>query len=82
MNVYELINQLIYESLRKHGINLEMISAEKALVSDLRAESLDIIEMLLAFEDTFSIWIEEKDLSDIVTVGDIYNLVQSHLGAV
>ena len=77
MKINETVNQIIYESLKKNGITLDMISPEKSIIADLGADSLDIIEMMLAFEEKFNVSINEENINNIVTIGDIYKYVKN-----
>ncbi|HBV97291.1 MAG: hypothetical protein JL50_12865 [Peptococcaceae bacterium BICA1-7] len=79
MNTHELINQIIHDTVKKYGIALETITEEKSIISELQADSLDIIELMLAFEENFNISINEKDIGSIVTVGDIYSFIENGL---
>jgi len=78
MNIKDAINQIVYTSLKKYGITLDMITTEKLIIADLHADSLDIIEMMLAFEEKFDTLINEEDISKIFTVGDIYQYITAH----
>lgn len=72
-----MINQIVYDTVKKYGITLEMITEEKSIIIDLQVESLDMIELMLAFEESFNISIDEKEIGSIVTIGDIYKFVES-----
>jgi acyl carrier protein len=82
MNVKDIVNDVVHEVLKKHGIRKETITAEKLVIDDLQAESLDIIEMMLEFQDQFHVSISEEDISGIQTIGDIYEFISSRLAAV
>lgn len=78
MKIEKDVNEIVYEVLKKHGISMDMIRPEKSIMDDLKAESLDIIEMMLAFEDKFKININEEDISQVRSVGDIYKYVKNN----
>ena len=62
------------------GREVDEISAETAFVDDLGADSVDLVELSMALEDEFDLdEMEEEDLNSIVTVGDLYKYMQSHL---
>lgn len=48
-------------------------SMEASLTEDLQADSLDAVELNMAFEDKFGITIADEDLGTLKTVGDIFN---------
>ena len=47
--------------------------ADRQLTEDLQADSLDAVELNMAFEDKFGITIADEDLGTLKTVGDIFN---------
>ncbi|MGL4606744.1 MAG: acyl carrier protein [Eubacteriaceae bacterium] len=53
----------------------EDISLETSLIADLDADSLDIVELVMAFEDEFNVKIEDDELEKILTVDDIVNAI-------
>jgi len=48
----------------------EEIARESAFVDDLKADSLDVVELVMRFEDTFGVTIPDEDYEKIRTVGD------------
>lgn len=77
MKIEETITDIVHGVLKKHGISREMITPEKSILDDLKAESLDIIEMMLTFEETFDVSINDEDVAGIRTIGDIYTHVNN-----
>ncbi len=59
------------------GIDPTVLVPEASLVDDLDADSLDTIELIIAFEEAFSIEIPEADVERIRTVKDAIEYVQS-----
>ncbi len=55
----------------KLGKDVSTVKLESRLVEDLGADSLDIVEMMLAFEDEFGIALPDEMIPNIKTVGDI-----------
>ena len=51
------------------------ISSESSFVDDLKADSLDIVELVMALEDEFDIKIPDEDYDRIKTVGDIISYI-------
>lgn len=72
-DVGKRVKQIILEKLE---VKEEEIISEAKLVDDLGADSLDIVEMIMAFEEEFNIEIPDDDLEGIVTVGDVVNHIQ------
>ena len=81
MEIEKKVNQIIYDVLRKHGITMKMITPEKAIIDDLGAESLDVIEMLLAFEEIFDTSIDDDEAKKIHTVENIYSYIKERVMA-
>ena len=54
------------------------INLETSFKDDLGADSLDLFELVMAFEEAFEIEIPSEDLEEIKTVGDVVSYVESH----
>ena len=67
------IIELIADKLNVKKAN---ISTKTDLVEDLKADSLDIVELLMAFEDEFGISLPDEDVAKLKTVGDIVNYIK------
>ncbi len=51
------------------------------LVEDLGAESADVVNLVAAVEDKYDIVVEEEEIADLSTVGDVFELVRRRTGA-
>lgn len=60
------------------GAKEEDIKAESKFVDDLGADSLDLVELIMAFEDKFGIEISDEDAEKIVTVKDTLDYIDAH----
>ena len=67
MAVQDKITEIIVEQL---GVKEEEVSAESSFVDDLGADSLDTVELVMAFEEEFGIEIPDEDAEKISTVGE------------
>ena len=73
--VFEKLQQLLAEEF---SIEPEEITMETSFMEDLEADSLDLVEMMMALEDEFGIDpITEEEAATIKTVGDVVALVKS-----
>jgi len=54
------------------------VKAESKFVDDLGADSLDLVELIMAFEDKFGVEISDEDAEKIVTVKDALDYIDSH----
>ena len=74
--VFEKVKGLFVEEL---GIDADKVTMEAKLEEDLEIDSLGIVEVVMAFEDEFSIEIDDEELTDVGTVGQAVNLLHSKL---
>ena len=61
------------------NIDATTVTADKEIVKDLGADSLDIVEMLMSFEEEFGISVPDEETINIKTVGDIVDLIGKHI---
>jgi len=71
----EKVKQIIVEQL---GVDEAEVTGSASFQDDLGADSLDIVELVMAFEESFEIEIPDEDAEKIKTVGDAVAYVQSH----
>jgi acyl carrier protein len=62
------------------GVKDEDIKAESKFVDDLGADSLDLVELIMSFEDKFGIEINDEEAGKIFTVKDALDYINSHTG--
>lgn len=58
----------------------EDIANDKSFIKDLQADSLDIVELVMEFEDEFKIGIPDEDYEKIMTVGDAVKYIEEKSG--
>ena len=71
----EQIIEIISKQLR---VDVGEITPETSIMEDLGADSLDIVELLMALEEEFDIRVPDEDVPNLKTVRDILNYVGSH----
>ncbi len=59
------------------GIDTDVISPDTDIVADLGADSLDVVEMMMALEEEYGVTIEDAKIPDLKTVGDVAACVES-----
>ena len=59
------------------AVDASAITPEANFADDLDADSLDLVELVMALEEEFDISVEEEELWDVATVGDALALVES-----
>ena len=62
------------------GVEAEKVTANASFINDLGADSLDIVELVMAMEEEFDIEIPDEDAEKIKTVGDATNYLNTHKG--
>ena len=72
--MFEEIRKAIAQQLR---IPEDRITEESRLIDDLKADSLDVVELVMGLEERYGIEIPDEDLPTIKTVGDIIRYIES-----
>jgi acyl carrier protein len=60
------------------GVKIEDVKAESKFVDDLGADSLDLVELIMSFEDKFGIEISDEEAEKIISVKDALDYINSH----
>lgn len=74
--VFEKIVELLAEQL---DADKETITADTRIAEDLNADSLDVVELLMAIEDEFELEIPDEQIETIKTVGNLVDYIQSNI---
>jgi acyl carrier protein len=61
------------------SVEPEKVTMEATFAEDLDADSLDLVELVMALEEEFEVTVEEEELEGIQTIGQAYELVTSKL---
>lgn len=72
MTTEEKVIGIVSEQL---GVPKEEVSRSSSFVDDLKADSLDVVELVMEFEDEFGIQIPDEDYDKIKTVGDAIDYI-------
>ena len=73
--IEDKVKKLIIEQLE---VAPDKIKPEASFTEDLKADSLAVVELVLALEEAFKIEIPDEDTEKIKTVGDAINYIKSH----
>lgn len=77
MAIEEKVTQIIVEQL---GVDAGEVTPEASFIDDLGADSLDTVELVMAFEEEFDIEIPDEDAEKMSTVGDAIAYLKSKVG--
>lgn len=73
-----MFEQIREELAKQFKRDKESITLETTLSEDLRADSLDVMELLMTMEDNYGVVVPDEDIINFQTVGDIVEYVESH----
>jgi acyl carrier protein len=74
-DVFEKVKKIIVEQLSAEESE---VTPEASFIEDLGADSLDIVELIMALEEEFGVEIPDEDAEKITTVGDAVKYIQEH----
>ncbi len=76
-DVAERVKKIVVEHL---GVEASKVSESASFIDDLGADSLDTVELVMAFEEEFSVEIPDDAAEKIQTVGDAINFIKENAG--
>ena len=74
--IFEKVKSIIVEQL---GVTETSVTMEASFIDDLGADSLDIVELIMALEEEFDTEIPDVDAEKIVTVSDVVDYIKDHV---
>ncbi len=74
--VFEKIKGIISQQL---GVDADEITMDSTFIEDLGADSLDVVELVMAMEDEFDMEIDEDEAEGISTVGDVVDYIKARI---
>lgn len=72
-NISEKVKDIIVEQL---GVNPEQVTPEAKFIEDLGADSLDTVELVMAFEEEFGIDVPDEEAEKLQSVGDVVRYIE------
>lgn len=78
MSIYERVVKIIVDLL---GVEPEKVTMDARFREDLGADSLDLVELVMAFEEEFGGTISDEDAQQIKTVGDAIRYIETRMVA-
>jgi acyl carrier protein len=73
MALEDKVKEIIVEQL---GVNADQVTPEASFIDDLGADSLDTVELVMAFEEEFGAEIPDEDAEKLTTVGAVINYLK------
>ncbi len=73
--VFDKVKEIIVEQL---GVAENAVTEEASFIDDLGADSLDIVELIMALEEEFDMEIPDADAEKVVTVGDVVDYIKDN----
>ena len=75
-SIFESVQNILVEQL---GVDADIITMESNFIDDLNADSLDIVELVMAMEQEFGISIPDEEAERIKTVGDAVEFIKASI---
>lgn len=76
----DILKRVIKVTVEELGVKEEEVVETASFEEDLGADSLDVVELVMAFEDEFGIDIPDEEVGEIKTVGDAVKYISKKLG--
>ena len=71
--IVEKVKDIIVEQL---GVNPEQVTPQAKFIEDLGADSLDTVELVMAFEEEFNVEVPDEEAEKLQTVGDVIKYIE------
>ena len=73
--IFEKVKTIVSEQL---GVDEDQIAMDSNFLEDFGADSLELIDLIMALESEFDIEVPEEDIEEIETVSDVVSYIKSH----
>ncbi len=74
-NIESQVKEIIVDQL---GVEAEKVTADAKFIEDLGADSLDTVELVMAFEEKFSVEVPDEDAEKLKSVKDVVEYINAH----
>ena len=76
MTIFEELKSIIVDQM---GVNPDEITMDTDIIKDLSCDSLDMVEMLMTVESKYGFEVDDSDVSDLATIGDVVKYIESKI---
>ena len=76
-DVAERVKKIVVEHL---SVDADKVKAEASFIDDLGADSLDTVELVMAFEEEFGVEVPDEDAEKLQSVGDVIKYIEEKAG--
>jgi acyl carrier protein len=76
-SIEQKVKDIIVEQL---GVNAEQVTPQAKFIEDLGADSLDTVELVMAFEEEFNVEVPDEEAEKLHTVGDVIKYIEEKAG--
>lgn len=76
----DIKSRVVMVVVKQLGVKEEEVQGESSFIEDLNADSLDVVELVMALEEEFGIDIPDDDVQNLKTVNDAVSYITSKLG--
>ncbi len=73
--VFDKVKKILCEQFE---VEADKITEETSLIDDLGADSLDLVDLVMSFEDEFGVEMPDEDIESIKTVGDVVKFIEEN----
>ena len=74
-NIEQKVRDIIVEQL---GVNADQVTTDAKFIEDLGADSLDTVELVMAYEEEFGIEVPDEEAEKLMTVGNVVQYIEDH----
>ena len=75
----DIFNKVVEIMVEELGVDSEEVTEESSFIDDLGADSLDVVELVMAFEEEFDLEIPDEDAENIKTVQNAVDYIEENL---
>ncbi|HRJ27912.1 MAG TPA: acyl carrier protein [Fimbriimonadaceae bacterium] len=77
----DILNRVVKVTVEQLSVKPEEVTESSSFIDDLGADSLDVVELVMAFEEEFGVEIPDDDVANLKTVGDAVQYIGARSGA-